>query len=221
MHARSEPTGGGSATAPERSETAEERLAGLAYSAWLLDPERSRIEFETPFYWGFGTVKGRFSRYLGILDLGRLPAIELTIEAGSLTTGNAHRDRRLRSPDFFDVERHPYVRFVSDLVRLDGDSLAVHGGLSARGREIELELEPTVVRTDAGYELSAVTYAMHRGLGITWNPVGITRPYSKLVVAGELICEPRESQGSHKRATPARRGWCDRAGRAGGWCPSR
>jgi polyisoprenoid-binding protein YceI len=47
------------------------------------------------------TVKGHFRRYTGRLDLGARPAIELTIDAASVDTGNARRDRRLHSEDFF------------------------------------------------------------------------------------------------------------------------
>jgi polyisoprenoid-binding protein YceI len=75
--------------------------ATLARGAWELDPARSTVSFAVPYWWGFGTVKGHFRRYTGRLDLGARPAIELTIDAASVDTGNARRDRRLHSEDFF------------------------------------------------------------------------------------------------------------------------
>ncbi|MGO9822201.1 MAG: YceI family protein [Solirubrobacteraceae bacterium] len=168
---------------------AAESTPELGAAGWYLDPEHSVFEFQVPFYWGFGTVRGRFAEYTGVLDLRDRPAIELTIDADGLATGSAARDRRLKDERFFDVEHHPYVRFVSHTARLTGEALAVRGELSARGRRVALELEARVEQADGGYELRAETFVMHSGLGMTWNPLGITRPYSKLIVAGRLCAE--------------------------------
>ncbi len=56
-----------------------------------------------------------------------------TIDADSLNTKNALRDRHLRSSDFFDVRNHQEVRFESDAATLDGDTLKVRGRLYAAG----------------------------------------------------------------------------------------
>jgi polyisoprenoid-binding protein YceI len=178
--------------------------AALAQGAWELDSARSQIAFAVPFWWGFGTVRGRFTRYTGRLDLRRRPAIELTIDAASVDTGNARRDRRLRSEEFFAVARHPYVRFVSRAVRLDGGRLAAPGDLIARGARIDVEVEAAVSAVDGEYQLEAETFVMHSGLGMTWNPTQITRPWSKLIVGGRLVHVPAESRGSIPGRRPAR-----------------
>jgi polyisoprenoid-binding protein YceI len=169
-------------------------LAGLASGPWYLDPAHSLVAFEVPHYWGLRTVKGRFTRYAGWLDLRTRPSIELTVEASSLTTGNDRRDRHLRSADFFDVERHPYVRFVSDLARRRDDILAVRGELAAGGGRVELELEAEVRACEDGYEIAGEAFVMHSWLGMTWSPFGITRPYSKLIVAGRLAAGSRPAR---------------------------
>ena len=46
---------------------------------WRLDPARSSVEFEVPHFYGLVTVKGRFERYEGTLDLRSEPAVELTM----------------------------------------------------------------------------------------------------------------------------------------------
>jgi polyisoprenoid-binding protein YceI len=175
--------------------------AVLAQGAWELDSDRSEIGFAVPYWWGFGTIRGRFTRYVGRMDLRRRPAIELTIDAASVDTGNARRDRRLRSEEFFAVARHPYVRFVSRAVRLDDDRLSVLGDLIARGARIDVEVEATVSASAGEYQLDAETFVMHSGLGMTWNPAQITRPWSKLLVGGRLVHVPSESNGG----TPGRR----------------
>jgi YceI-like domain len=41
---------------------------------------------------------------------------DLTIGASSLDTGHNRRDRHLRSPGFFDAERHPHIVFTAAAV---------------------------------------------------------------------------------------------------------
>ncbi len=159
----------------------------LATGAWRLDPARSSIEFHVPHFWGLITVKGHFERYEGTLDLQSEPAVELTIEADSLQTGNRKRDQHLRSADFFDVEHHPQVRFVSDTAAFEDTTLKVHRRLHAAGRSIPLELDATIHTVDGGLEIEAVTHAPHHELGMTWSPLGIARPHSTLTVKGRLV----------------------------------
>lgn len=159
----------------------------LATGAWRLDPARSSIEFHVPHFWGLITVKGHFERYEGTLDLQSEPAVELTIEADSLQTGNRKRDQHLRSADFFDVEHHPQIRFVSDTAALEGIALKVHGRLHAAGRSIPLDLDATLQPVHGGIEIEAVTHAPHHELGMTWSPLGIARPHSTLIVKGHLV----------------------------------
>jgi polyisoprenoid-binding protein YceI len=180
-------------------------MPGLASGRWLLDPQRSTVEFRVPFYWGLGTVKGRFRRYRGTLDLRANPAIELTLDADSVATGNTRRDRRLRGSDFLAVSDHPHVRFVSEAADLHGDTLSVRGQLAAGAGHVAVELEATLRESQGEYELRAETYVMHRWLGMTWNPMGITRPYSKLLVAGRLVAlrpNPEDGPKGRSRTVP-------------------
>ena len=109
-------------------------ISEVENTRWRIDPARSSIEFRVPHFYGLQTIKGRFERYDGLLQLSRDPAIELTIEAASLDTNNPQRDKHLRSADFFDVENHPLVRFVSEAIALDGARLSVRGRLHAAAK---------------------------------------------------------------------------------------
>ena len=148
--------------------------------SWHLDPERSTVEFHVPNFYGLMTVSGSFASYEGTLDL---PNVELTIDAASLDTGNARRDKHLRSADFFDVEHHPQVRFTSSGVTADGEHLKVRGQLEAAGERVPLELEATL----RGDEVEAVASVDQRRLGMTLSPLGMVRRPAKLVVRGRLI----------------------------------
>jgi polyisoprenoid-binding protein YceI len=154
---------------------------------WRIDPVRSSVEFHAKTLWGMPTVKGSFSRYQGTLDLGARPAIELTIEAGSLDTKNKRRDEHLRSPDFFGAERHPSVRFVSDAAAIEGERLTVRGRLHARGTSMPLSIEATLRFVGDELEVEAVTTADHHLLGMTWNKMGIPKTPSELIVKGRLV----------------------------------
>jgi polyisoprenoid-binding protein YceI len=170
--------------------TSSRRSGQTLPRSWQLDLRRSSIEFRVGLLWGLVTVKGRFESYGGQLNLSANPAIVLSIDVASVQTGNRRRDRHLRSADFFDVENHPQIRFCSDAVDLHGDSLKVSGQLSARGRSIPLELNASVRWLDGELELEAATTAPHRELGITWSPVGIVAPRSKLLIKAYLIPTP-------------------------------
>jgi polyisoprenoid-binding protein YceI len=159
----------------------------VASDRWLLDPERSSVEFHVRHFYGVITVKGHFDHYEGTLDLGAQRAVELIIDADSLDTKHGKRDRHLRSADFFDVRNHPQVRFVSDSAALRAETLTVHGQLHAAGKQIPLELDATVRDVDGELMIEAVTHANHRELGMTWSPLGILRAPSKLIVRGRLV----------------------------------
>jgi polyisoprenoid-binding protein YceI len=160
-----------------------ELLAGK----WRLDPKRSSVEFRVRNFWGLAWVRGHFDDYQGRLDLSADPAIELTIYAASVQTGNPKRDRHLRSADFFDVANHPRVRFVSHAVVREGDTLKVRGCLSARDDAIPLEFEAKVRAVEGEFVIEAATTAWHRALGMNWSPLGMIAPSSELRVEGYLV----------------------------------
>jgi polyisoprenoid-binding protein YceI len=159
----------------------------IALSRWRIDPDRSRIEFQVPHFYGLMTVTGHFDRYEGFLDLGSDPAIELTIEAASLVTGNKKRDTHLRSEDFFDAQAHPQVRFIADSASLDGERLHVAGRLEAAGASVPLEFDATLRQLTRELQVQATTTVDHRRLGMTWSPLGIMRTPSKLTVTARLV----------------------------------
>ena len=160
----------------------------LTSGNYRLDPADSSVEFHVRHFYGLMTVKGHFGRYDGTLDLRETQAaVTLTIEADSLDTNHKKRDKHLRSKDFFDVERHPQVRFVSESAALNGNVLQVYGHLHAAGKAIPLELDALITEADGQLRIEATTIADHRELGMEWSPLGILRPPSKLIVRGRLI----------------------------------
>jgi polyisoprenoid-binding protein YceI len=159
----------------------------IATGAWRLDPARSSVEFHVRNFYGLMTVKGTFASYEGRVDLNADPAIELTVDAASVDTKQAKRDKHLRSADFFDVESHPQVLFSSDAVALEDGILTVTGQLQAAGQQVPVHLDAQLSAVGEELEVHAETHVDHRLLGMTWSPIGILRAPSKLVVQGRLV----------------------------------
>ena len=52
-------------------------------------------------------------------------SVEATIDATTVSTNNDARDKHLKSPDFFDVEKYPTLTFKSTSVTGTGGKLTV------------------------------------------------------------------------------------------------
>src|ERR1700733_4583385 len=103
--------------------------------SWVLDPQRTTIEFQTKILWIF-PVKGTFQARRG---WGRLTADgfltrALVIDAASITTGIPKRNNHLRRPDFFDVENYPAIIYtVSQAMATNTDQVELLGKLDIHG----------------------------------------------------------------------------------------
>ncbi len=82
-------------------------------------------------------VRGRFPVTEGKLVIGEDPtqsSVEATIDVSAVESGDPKRDEHLRSADFFDVENHRTVTFVSTKVDDHGDGeFTLEGDLTVRG----------------------------------------------------------------------------------------
>jgi polyisoprenoid-binding protein YceI len=160
---------------------------GIEQAVWRIDPARSSVEFEVPIAGGLTKVKGRFDRYDGTLDLSRSPAITLRIDAASVNTENARRDKHLRSDDFFGVQAHPHVLFLSETATLHGERLTVTGRLCAAGHSEPLHLVATLRHAGQELEIEATAEVDQRRLGMTYSLMGVIGTPAKLAVRGRLV----------------------------------
>jgi polyisoprenoid-binding protein YceI len=159
---------------------------------WRLDPSGSSAEFRVPFIWGLASVKGRFLRLDGWLEVDddHQWRMELTVDAASLDTGNRRRDEHLRSTDFFDAKHHPEMRFRSNRVNdRGGGRLEVEGELEAAGERARLQVEVTVEHADGRLDLHAAATVDQRQLAMVYSPLGAIRTPTALNVHARLSRE--------------------------------
>ena len=114
--------------------------------AYRIDAAATRISFTTKHMFGLGTVRGTFAPHEGHIDVADPvggSAVRATVAAASVDTGNASRDRMVRSATYLDAERHPYFTFVSTGAEQVGGHWVLHGTLTVRdvSRPIDLHLE--------------------------------------------------------------------------------
>ncbi len=134
-------------------------------------------------------MRGRFHDFDGSYVVGRAgPEIELTIDAASVDTGVAARDKHLRSADFFDVAEHPQVRFTSTRVTgLGNGRVHVSGDLEAAGASVPVAFDASVRVIDGELELEATTTVDQRRFGMSEGPLRNVRPPTKLHVKTRLL----------------------------------
>jgi polyisoprenoid-binding protein YceI len=164
----------------------------IGTATWQIDPSHSLVEFSVR-HMMIATVKGRFADVSGTIrfdqDDPASTEVDVTVEAASIDTRNEHRDAHLRSPDFFDAEQYPTLRFVSRAVEQVGeDRYRVTGDLTIRDvtREIALDARFFGIHPDpyggtrAGF--SATGEIDRHEFGLNWN---------QAIESGGVVVGPR------------------------------
>ena len=146
------------------------------------------------------TFRGRFEDFNATLTVGEDGEAHLlgVVDADSIVVKDPNLAGHLKSPDFFDTEQYPEIRFESVSFAVDGDALTVEGDLTIKGRtervtgagtitgpaedpygnqKLGLTLETVVDRTKFGLEWNA---EMPKGGRVLANDV-------KLIVELELL----------------------------------
>jgi polyisoprenoid-binding protein YceI len=150
-----------------------------AAGRWVLDPGHTEVGF-VGRHFGLTRIRGRFTGVTGALIVAEdLAGSELavTIDMGSVTSGDRTRDDHLRSPDLFDADRYPTASFVSTSVLARGRTATVTGDLTMKDvtRQVDLDVEYLGSTRDPwGADravFTASTVINREDWGISWNMV--------------------------------------------------
>jgi polyisoprenoid-binding protein YceI len=138
---------------------------------WTSDPVHSSIDFAVK-HMGVTPFRGGFKQFEAALVDGKLSG---NAPVESIQTDDENLTGHLLSPEFFDAERHPVLRFESKEIRREGDEVAIDGTLTLKGVTQPVELRGTVTGPLAdpyggnrlGLELE--TTIDRHDFGIDWN----------------------------------------------------
>jgi polyisoprenoid-binding protein YceI len=153
--------------------------AAAQTSIWTIDPKHSTAQF-TVRHLAISNVRGNFTNVSGIIDLNEKDItqsqVSAVIDVSSVDTRVSDRDKDLRSPNFFDVEKYPTIEFKSKRIVNSGGKLQVIGDLTMHGttREVTLDVDgPTPELNDPWGNVrrgfSASTTLNRKDFGLTYN----------------------------------------------------
>lgn len=148
-------------------------ISTLPTGTWTIDPSHTEAGF-TARHLMVTKVRGRFTDLEGTVQVAddiAASTANVSVQMGSVTTGNDDRDTHLRSGDFFDVEQYPVMTFAS--TSFDGHTLAGDLTIKDITKPVSFDVDFTGVATDpwgntkAGFE--AETEINRTDWGLTWN----------------------------------------------------
>ena len=149
--------------------------------SWKLDPAHSEVQFKVKHLM-ITTVTGYFKKYDLTVetandDFNTARNIVFTADIDSIDTNNEQRDAHLKSPEFFDAEKHGQLKFVGEKYEANGDQAKLHGNLTIRGvtKPITLNVEFGGIvkdpygQTKAGFTVNGKI--SRKDFGLTWSAV--------------------------------------------------
>lgn len=154
--------GGVAATVSTASSSEAPRAERERSGVYEVDGSHSGVVFRIK-HKGVAWFYGRFNRVEGTFELNSddpaSSSIEIVVATGSVDTANAGRDRHLKSPDFFNANQFPELKFVANSVRKTGESkFEATGMLTMLGKDVEVTvpIELTGEKSSDGKDLAGM-----------------------------------------------------------------
>jgi len=148
-----------------------------AVGMWSIDPTHTQAEFVARHLM-VSKVRGGFADISGTIEVAERPedsTVVIAIATASVSSGTADRDAHLVSPDFFDVETYPEIRFASTSFEPAGSSWKLVGDLTIKDvtRPVSMDFTFLGITTDpwgnAKAAFSASAEVEREDWGLTWN----------------------------------------------------
>ena len=156
-------------------------------TTYQIDAEHSSVTFKIRHL--FSNVQGTFNKFEGSFDFDvaqpEAAQTQATVQAASIDTNVAERDKHLQSPDFFDVAKFPTLTFKSTKFEKISDQKAkLSGNLTIHGVEKPVEFDVDILGEgkdpwgNVRAAFTATTKINRKDFGLNWN---------KAVEAGQLL----------------------------------
>ena len=172
--------------------------AAAQVETWKIDPNHTASQFAIK-HLSISTVRGQFNKTTGTVsydpkDITK-SAIDVTIDATSVNTRIDARDKDLRSPNYFDVEKFPTITFKSKKVEASGaGKLKVTGDLTIHGvtKEVVLDVEgpSEPIKGPGGLPrmgVSAITKINRKEFGVGSAPPAVMGEEVTITIDAELV----------------------------------
>lgn len=162
---------------------------GLVTAAWMLatnafatdytvDQAHTNINFKVKHL--LSKVTGRFTDFTGTFkfdpNMKETGDFKANIKTASINTDNADRDKHLRSPDFFNVEKFPEITFTGTKIKKTAkNKFDVMGEMTIIGqtKPVTLKMEYLGETKDpwgnTKIGLAGTTKVNRKDFGLTWN----------------------------------------------------
>jgi polyisoprenoid-binding protein YceI len=154
------------------TQTIEQQIPAGTYT---VDPVHSSVTFSV-VHNGVATFRSGFGSYEARLGGGIAPTLEGTVDVASIEIDEEQLKGHLLSPEFFDAERRPQLRFRSSELNVAGDgSVALRGELEIGGEAREVEASGKFGRLGADLAgqarvgLSLAASVDRRSFGLDWQ----------------------------------------------------
>jgi polyisoprenoid-binding protein YceI len=147
-----------------------EQTTAVPTGTWKADTVHSSVTFEVPY--AVATFSGSVTDFDATLDNGRLTGVA---RIATISVKDENLEAHLLSPEFFDAERHPEVRFSTDTIRRSGDEVEVRGQITIKGITKPATLHGTIVGPTVDHfgknrvGLSLETTVDRTQFDINWN----------------------------------------------------
>ncbi len=154
------------------TQTIQQQIPSGAYA---VDPVHSSIGFAV-VHNGVSTFRSGFAEYEARLDGGENPRLTGSVDVSSIQINEPNLKGHLLSPEFFDAERYPRLRFESSALEVgEDDTATIRGELEIRGEKREVEARGRVIPLGADLAgkarvgLSFETGVDRRSFGLDWQ----------------------------------------------------
>ncbi|HYM95059.1 MAG TPA: YceI family protein [Chitinophagaceae bacterium] len=171
----------------------------MATRRWKFDKAHSQIQFRVKHLM-ITTISGGFSDFDVAVETEEedfmTAKVSFTANTASVSTGNPERDKHIKSPDFFDVQNYPQIKFVATKYEKldDKGNYKLYGDLTIRSVTKNIELDAQfagVVKDPWGKNKAGLIISgrvNRKDFGLKWNV--ITEAGSLLVgEEARILCE--------------------------------
>lgn len=151
---------------------------GAQASQYKLDTAHTNVGFKVD-HLVISSVTGRFDTFTGTFEYDektkQLKNVAVSIEAKSINTNEPDRDKHLRSPDFFDVEKFPKLEFASAGAKQKGKQVTLPAEITIHGVKKKITLNVTIkgtIKDPWGNEhlvFAAEAKVNRKDFGLNWN----------------------------------------------------